>query len=135
MRFTLLIALALMFLVSCARPKIDPAFADYVARFELFSGHTVNVDIQFGPTSRPEASGTCFDRNRIAIDREAWNSNTKSANEQIVFHELGHCVLDRDHNAERLEDGRPASLMNPSLIPESDYENNVDYYLEELVRK
>lgn len=33
--------------------------------------------------------------------------------EALVFHELGHCVLGRDHNTELLPNGDPKSMMTP----------------------
>ena len=34
--------------------------------------------------------------------------------EALVFHELGHCVLGRDHDSELLPNGDPKSIMTPA---------------------
>lgn len=52
--------------------------------------------------------------NRIAIDIEAWLNSTEAFKEKIVFHELGHCVLDRDHFDDDV-DGVCVSIMNSGL--------------------
>jgi len=33
--------------------------------------------------------------------------------EALVFHEMGHCVLGREHNSELLPNGDPKSIMTP----------------------
>ena len=52
--------------------------------------------------------------NRVAVDIEAWNNSSDAFREVIVFHELGHCILGREHlDAE--ENGVCISLMNSGL--------------------
>lgn len=52
---------------------------------------------------------------RISIYRDCWTGATDQARETLVFHELGHCVLDRlSHKNNRLPNGDFASLMNTS---------------------
>ena len=52
--------------------------------------------------------------NRVAVDQEAWAVASPSFRELIVFHELGHCVLDREHLDEE-SDGVCLSIMNSGL--------------------
>lgn len=53
--------------------------------------------------------------NRVAVDQEAWASASFAFRELIVFHELGHCVLDREHLDDAV-DGVCVSIMNSGLI-------------------
>lgn len=52
--------------------------------------------------------------NRVAVDIEAWNNSSEEFKEVIVFHELGHCVLGREHLDEQ-ENGACLSIMHSGL--------------------
>ena len=52
--------------------------------------------------------------NRVAVDQEAWSTASQSIRELIVFHELGHCVLNREHLDDE-QDGVCVSIMTSSL--------------------
>lgn len=52
--------------------------------------------------------------NRVAVDQEAWRSGTQAFRELIVFHELGHCILNREHLDDD-QDGVCVSIMNSGL--------------------
>ncbi len=72
--------------------------------------------------------------NRIAVDIDAWVDGSESLRELIVFHELGHCVLDRLHRDES-ENGQCLSIMHSGLTdcitPLSDPRFR-EQYLDEL---
>ncbi len=48
---------------------------------------------------------------QIFIDEPYWNRVDEIKREYLVFHELGHCLLDRDHNDSRDSDGICTSIM------------------------
>lgn len=48
----------------------------------------------------------------IVIDETYWNRTSVLKREFLVFHELGHCILDRDHRDEAHADGSCSSIMN-----------------------
>lgn len=52
--------------------------------------------------------------------------------EIIVFHELGHCVLGRDHDYEVWEDSTPHSIMYPYVLDVEVYTKFRDIYMNEL---
>jgi hypothetical protein len=52
--------------------------------------------------------------------------------EVLLFHELGHCVLDRDHRNDFLPNTEQASVMNQVLPHPVTYTGNTQYYLQEL---
>ncbi len=72
--------------------------------------------------------------NRIAVDISAWVDGSESLRELIVFHELGHCVLDRQHRDDA-ENGQCISIMHSGVTdcvtPLSDPRFR-DEYLDEL---
>ena len=71
----------------------------------------------------------------IIIDRTFWNSASQLYREYIVFHELGHCHLLRDHNDQCTDIGIWASIMRSGTIQGCrDFYNNRtrEEYLDEL---
>jgi hypothetical protein len=47
----------------------------------------------------------------ITIDSGRWLNLTDDEREEVIFHELGHCVYLRDHTQKRLPNGEANSLM------------------------
>lgn len=91
-------------------------------------------------SSSTQAAGLCRRRfghtPMIFIDTTSpnWKASDFSR-EQLVFHELCHCILDRGHNSDTLLNGNPASIMKPS--GETIYgpvlnEFKREYYIDEL---
>jgi len=54
------------------------------------------------------------ENSRVAVDIDAWASSSDAFREVIVFHELGHCVLGRQH-LDDSEDGICLSIMNSGV--------------------
>ena len=67
----------------------------------------------------------------ILIRESSWNSYSSRKQEILIFHELGHCALDRSHDEERYK-GYKVSLMSPQLINQVDYTDFYDQYIREL---
>ena len=67
----------------------------------------------------------------INIDPEFWAIASDVEKEEVVFHELGHCILGRDHEETVLEEGIPKSIMFPYVF-EWEYQNYRSYYVAEL---
>ena len=112
--------------------NVDDAFVEYVSRFERHYGEAVEVGVNFG--SLKDAVGICYYvTGNIEIDREYWNTHGEAAKEELIFHELGHCVLGREHNEHMIGDC-PASIMYPTLTPGC-YKKHKDYYIKELFDK
>jgi hypothetical protein len=97
-----------------------------------------------------------YSTNYITINRKWWNAEAgpyysrKFA--RVIWHELGHCVLGRDHTYSYdqswyvkllewinlteqkgfLKDGCPISLMHPIIVDDYCAEKHYLYYLQEL---
>ncbi len=69
--------------------------------------------------SEEHVAGTCTfggsDPHLVRIDRTFWNNSTPIIKEFIIFHELGHCVLLRDHLEACDPNGFYISLMRSGL--------------------
>ncbi len=112
--------------------SVDPAFVDYKHRFERHYGKPVSVGINFGEMEN--AVGVCYYvTGNIEIDKDYWDSVGESAREELIFHELGHCVLNKEHNEYMMGDC-PASIMYPELTPGC-YDKHKEYYIKELFDK
>lgn len=108
------------------------------------AGYTIDlnkISIQFGKISdhSEETAAICYKqsgKNIIIVEREFWEQYWPLTREYILAHEIGHCVLNREHNNKLHFDGSPVSIMyKDATIPakySSDYHRE---YFKELVSK
>jgi len=70
----------------------------------------------------------------FALEGKCWGDRTRLEHEALIFHELGHAVLDRVHKENLLANGSKASIMNsePSSLYGETTENKRVYYIDEL---
>lgn len=143
----------ILMITSCApfeRPNslyIDPAFQYYVTLFETeaaargFNIKIVNLIMifsdQFNGTNTLAECETWTDRTPvIRIGTEFWNDyQNESTREQVIDHELGHCILNRDHKDTYVNMGSrtiPSSIMATYLFSDFYFDTYRDYYLDEL---
>lgn len=116
--------------------KVDPEFEDYVNKFlEIYEIPVIHVDMYFDEQSG-NVIGVCKIRGNdryIEIDPNWWSWSGDVDREILIFHELGHCVLDQHgHRDFRLTDGCPGSIMDTYHIGANCYEKHYDYYIEEM---
>jgi hypothetical protein len=125
---------------------IDPAAVQYVQLFEGWLGSSIG-DIPIGLTTDIQAqAGTSGDTvgvclvwtysggayKEIFLDQNFFNAQNDAGKTSLIFHELGHCVLNRAHNtqdlsassAEATEIGydAPLSWMYPTMFYTQSYE-------------
>lgn len=133
-----------------AGPKSYPGVAEvlwpYFEQFEIAAAaQNVKVDlIQSKITGVVEdleeenVAGLCtyysHSPNHVTIDLEFWNRFSDNFKEMIVFHELGHCVLGRDHREGQLQDGRCLSIMRSGseFCRDAYTPSTKAYYISEL---
>lgn len=73
------------------------------------------------------------DDNVIIIDKLYWKDITPLEKEMVVFHELGHCVLNRGHINDVNKEDFCISIMGDGVSCTSNYtEETREYYLDEL---
>jgi len=132
--------IAFLILSSCGSSVllIEQEFQEYIDRFEKY-GNIIIVDlnIHFGSIEDPFVMGFCkwghSGTPEIVISFYHWDYiTTDLEKESLVFHELGHCVLDRRHREDVLDNMAPASIMYPFALSHNVYYNNHQYYIEEL---
>ncbi len=100
--------------------EVDPVFGPYLIDFiQQASVRGIPVEdslreisIVFGPTRYLYWDGQCNpDEQRIIINPISWENNTDSQNRLTIFHELGHCLLGREHFNDVLPNGEWKSIM------------------------
>ncbi len=143
--FTVLVAL--IFIAGCAKesstevlPKpptwaIEPEFQTYVDDF-LAQGESRDITVQrnlmivMKETLSAGSSGViglCHYPNSsrayplVEIKKSYWDSASEDSKKALIYHELGHCLLFRDHNtslayAPTLNKQIPLSVMYPYII-------------------
>lgn len=102
---------------------------------------TDNLVIKFHTLGQPGAApnthimGLCISEAgvpTILVDPRDWIGFTEGQRYELIWHELGHCVLGRLHNDAKLLDGNPASIMNSQAVDPKIISNNALYYRDEL---
>lgn len=77
---------------------------------------SMNVEGHIDNIKDPGVVGQCqtyVDGNKAVVIEEAyWNRASYLQKEFLVFHELGHCILGRDHLDEANANGSCSSIMN-----------------------
>ena len=129
---------------------IDPAFTQYVQEFEAYipGGNIGDIPIGFAAQSG-QVIGVCeiwtSGYRDIKVDPTFWNGTSDEyTRRSLIFHELGHCVLDRAHLATTtlVNPSLPynfltnptiyVSFMNPYIFFDGSQSSLQDYYINEL---
>lgn len=134
------------------RPGINPNLQKYVDEFvaygKLYRGpdfklDIINVDIGpakdlWDPFIDKGTVGWCKPflwPQQIMLDTLYWEDATELEKEQLIFHELGHCVLGREHNDKEDENGDPISIMHPYTMDDHTYKRHREQYIKDLFTK
>lgn len=130
-------------------PDIDPLLIPHFINFEDEAFERgLDIDLSTSGISAvieeidiEDIAGRCsygihrFSFKEIIIDESFWEQTTTLTREFIVFHELGHCYLFRDHNDRCTDRGIWESLMRSGTLEgcRDLYNNRTrEAYLDEL---
>ncbi|MFW9950228.1 MAG: putative metallopeptidase [Candidatus Thorarchaeota archaeon] len=130
-------------LITTLNVSQDFAVADHVEEFIRLSGDPIvkfktrNIEIRFVEKLDGITAGKCISYGKIGtlieISEEQWEKMTELQQKALVFHELGHCVLNRDHTTTFFPQSVcPTSLMSYSVEPDKCLRKYWQYYLREL---
>lgn len=112
-------------LLTCILFKNCNDVTEYLNNFERVYGHTIKIEISFNYLPH-NYNAYCFVENGvIVINPEKWDRFDKYQQEEIIFHELGHCVLGKQHVLTQ-------SIMNRQPLPSEFYRDNRTKLIEEL---
>lgn len=126
------------------QPVLDHFLEEGASRGYLFDTSKIVMKIgdvpQFDPRPGVTTIGVCWniyydDKPFVLIDAKFWKAATYFSREAVVFHELGHCLLNREHNDKRMHangESIPYSLMNSFAPKGLIYILNRQHYVDEL---
>lgn len=134
-----------LLLTGCGLPRhydSNPDFDAYTARFEQETGVKVTVPIVYSSLDK-ETVALCEEFSDgyrlIRVNSFYWEEMENGGKEETIYHELGHCQLNRDHSDE-LTTTRlyvyaiPNSIMYPYIFGDvSFYWIFRDHYVQELM--
>lgn len=119
-------------------------FEPYMQRFLDLARHyqvpmkNRTYSIEFVDSLQGSTVGTCQRNSRhahIKVLKSFWFGNDTvswtATRESLFFHELGHCLYDKDHNPNKIN-GTSSSLMNPNVVYGGTYQDYYDTYLREF---
>lgn len=121
---------------------VDGYVDSFIHEAEL-RGHDMSavrrgLTIEFGelPDNKAGSSKKSFFSRTITLASLIWKQMNDRQREMLVFHELGHCVLERDHKNDRLPLGQCASIMREggeeACVADIFSESWRSYYIDEL---
>ena len=106
---------------------VDLFFSEAQNRGSNINLNEVDLTVRFGTVSG-NASGLCaFQSNTITIDETDWSTMSEERRTWLMFHELGHCVLDRQHLNIETNNGECLSIMKGT---ENLFECSTNFYSE-----
>lgn len=140
------ISASFLILFSCGTQNSISGFESYVNEFSQYAKKynkvidTSNLSIEFGETKEEgeDVVGLCYTYENskdkeIVLDKEFWDSTNEIKRKELLFHELGHCILDKRHDKTIINPpGRPKSIMYPYVISTYWIENYFEEYIAEL---
>jgi hypothetical protein len=144
--FLAVLGLVGMFALMGCRTNVPDDVSGYVDSFireaELrdydFSHARRGLTIEFTnlPDNKAGSSKSTFFGSHIKLDPLIWKQMNGRQKEMLVFHELGHCVLGRQHRSETLELGECASIMKEggenTCMADIYSDSWRSYYIDEL---
>ncbi len=123
------------------KAKTDPTFNPFIESFNREFGVRVSVPIVFKAIESRYA-GVCLKYSsgykEIQINSTHWNNYSLDQKEQLIYHELGHCVFNRGHNDRMMEANTncPDSIMKSYMFSLNEINNcyvpERNHYMEEL---
>ncbi len=135
-------------LFSCKKEKIDTDLQIYVDQFFIEAEkRNINLkrrklEVVFNDTLKycgvgyKDFQGKGTRRVEINMSLPCWNEKSELQREILLFHELGHAILERGHKNKRLPNRMFASIMAEDDIQHGLYTEYSlelrDYYIDEL---
>ena len=119
--------------------KVHSAFQDDVQEFEeVFDTNIDKIQIIVGHINSNKVAICWISKwgRLIKVDQSYTKEKNENYQEQLIFHELGHCKYGLSHrNDWTLTDELeiiPRSIMNENLIPPDTYKGHKEYYVEQM---
>jgi len=118
--------------------SLKPYVEDFYHQAELRGRHIrhMPIDVRYGLLDF-HTLGVCYrgrypDNNLILVNAPKWDNMTQAAKRELIYHEMGHCVLGKGHEQNGID-----NLMVPVAISSYDEERYLrleSIMLDELFR-
>lgn len=126
-----------------AAPIRDQGLEPYIDKFVYIArNELLNPDFNIGQLSYSfedmgdsNVAGSCTlvpYRPEVRINTRYWKRYTELERDELIQHELGHCLLFRGHREDKFSDGSPKSIMFPVMMREYILMQRYEYYIHEL---
>lgn len=96
--------------------KFEPEIVPYYLAFKKDTGIDMPIQFEFSDviiSNGSEAAGICYPYlnkvPKIFISKKVWTRISDITRKLLIYHELGHCLLDMEHVTNRYH------IMNPYL--------------------
>ncbi len=114
---------------------IDPKLQPFVD--ELGCDYSLELTMGFTEVKGHAALCTVYPdgRKEITVDADTWRYRNAAERKILVYHELGHCLMNRTHDESVDGNGEPHSIMNPTTFSRESaafFLENEESYVEEL---
>lgn len=123
--------------------QVDPEAMMYVSQFRLIldlkripydSDHLIVEFVDVLPGNTLAQCIRISDQSpRVQIKNSYWKTADFGDKVQLVFHELGHCMLFLGHDSKLNSDGMPESIMNPYHFNSVYFMAHFQTYVEQLL--
>lgn len=126
----------------------NSVFSTYIAEFESTAKSVYgassfsigDIPVNFGDTTNDSFDGVCIEysggQKEVIVKESWWKTADTLQKKQMIFHELGHCRLGREHNSETIQSGSgetiKISIMNPVIPASYHYQRYQSGYDQEL---
>lgn len=70
---------------------------------------------------------------QVQIDTAYWYEVDSYTQESLLYHELGHCLLDRKHRLDIQSNGEPDSIMYPYIVESNIFDASTAIYAGYIV--
>lgn len=144
---------ACLIVSACSKEDILETDAELIPYFQIFADEAAlrGIEVDYveariegliQPISRNQVLGQCF-RNeerpkKVIVDRDYWEGAEENERQFLIFHELGHCFLNLEHD-DRLDfdTNTCLSIMHSTsdACPFELDDDNRERYLDELFSK
>lgn len=135
--------LGITIISGCARGhtdhvSLDPVASEYVDRFIYEASirgvniHITDLTVQISdlpPSMNGECQVSADNGHVVSLNRYRWFTASDQFKEELVFHELGHCVLNRGHTSNIWSPNSNIQLFESLMYP-FETEDLAIYYLE-----
>ena len=151
-KFILLLLISTVLLSACSKEAnyvVEEEISVYFEKFEAAAaerGHeidlkAIHIEGYFSDIEANGVVGQCKTysdgTHDIVIEKTYWNRKNDLEKEYLIFHELGHCVLNREHLDNQDQQGNCISMMQSgtSNCDDNYTTSTIENYLDELFKE